>query len=622
MGQRRVRPQICDEATRRGTRRRGEAQDARLSVELVEDVEDRPVAAASGRDDRGQVLAAEPVHVRRGERVDVHARRQVGDRAHEREQQPDLRAGVQARRARETPRHSRDVQRPQDRVGRRVGTDEDRVIAWPRAALDPPRDLRGHPVGLLRARPECLQPNGHRAAARPLGPEPLHDPGPDLEAVGIVEPDEPVGCVEDRRPRAVVASQHDRACRPVARLELEDIADRGTPELVDRLVVVADHRDVAMHLREQGHELGLGTVRVLELVDQDVSIAALQRTSNGRRLADQPQGERDLVAEVHEPAAPEQFVVALVGAGEFEAPARLVGQCLGLGPLVGGNLAPCRDPGLGRARLGTQRLRVGDERGGRDVLVLATREQGRERAQEAGRVAQRPVLVELEVEQMLAQEDHGLGSRQDPDVGRQPELQRVLADDPIAECVEGRDRGVRIAVRHELVDPRRHLLGRLVGEGQGEDLGRSRPAGGDEPGDASRDDLGLAGAGAGHDEQWPVAMGDRPELVLVEPAQQSVEPGVVGRRAAGRFVPPDWNLLERHRLRPATRQLDDHRPIIDRARVSSPVTPRRAPAHRRIGRPRSPGAAPRPPRSTAPRRPARRSGSSRRPASRCVCAGC
>jgi CBS-domain-containing membrane protein len=65
-----------------------------------------------------------------------------------------------------------------------------------------------------------------------------------------------------------------------------------------------------------------------------------------------------------------------------------------------------------------------------------------------------------------------LGARQHPHVGRQPELERELADQAVAEGVERRDRGVRVAVRDELVDAERHLLGRLVRERQGEDLRR------------------------------------------------------------------------------------------------------------------------------------------------------
>ena len=173
--------------------------------------------------------------------------------------------------------------------------------------------------------------------------------------------------------------------------------------------------------------------------------------------------------------------------------------------------------------LGCHAIRMREVVGRGDVLVLAPAEQRRQSGQEPRRVAERPVHVEVEFEEVFAQEDHDLGPGQDADVGRQPELERVLADDPVAERVEGADRRVRVAVRHELVDPDGHLLGRLVGERQGEDLGRLRSPGRDEPCDPARDDLGLAGARPRDDEQRPGPMRDRAQLVRVQPAKQRFE---------------------------------------------------------------------------------------------------
>ena len=176
---------------------------------------------------------------------------------------------------------------------------------------------------------------------------------------------------------------------------------------------------------------------------------------------------------------------------------------------------------------------MGQVVGRRDVLVLAAAEQRRERGQEAGRVAERAVGIEVELEEVLAQEDHDLGPGQDAQVGRQPELERVVPDEAVAEGMERRDRGVRVAVRHELVDADRHLLGGLVGEGQGQDLRRLRTPGRDEPRDPPGDDLGLAGAGAGDHQQRAGAVGDRPELVGIESTEERFETGrrrIVGRR--------------------------------------------------------------------------------------------
>jgi hypothetical protein len=63
---------------------------------------------------------------------------------------------------------------------------------------------------------------------------------------------------------------------------------------------------------------------------------------------------------------------------------------------------------------------VGKVRGGRDVLVLAAAEERRQRAEKARRVAKRPIGLEIEREEMLAEEDDDLRASQDPDVRRQP----------------------------------------------------------------------------------------------------------------------------------------------------------------------------------------------------------
>ena len=54
-------------------------------------------------------------------------------------------------------------------------------------------------------------------------------------------------------------------------LEIEDVADVRTAKAIDRLIVVADHRDVAVLRGEEVHEHVLGPVRVLVLVDQHVA---------------------------------------------------------------------------------------------------------------------------------------------------------------------------------------------------------------------------------------------------------------------------------------------------------------------------------------------------------------
>jgi len=152
---------------------------------------------------------------------------------------------------------------------------------------------------------------------------------------------------------------------------------------------------------------------------------------------------------------------------------------------------------------------------------------------------------------MLAQEDHDLRAREDPHVRWQAQLEGELADERITERVERRDRCVRVAVWDQLVDADGHLFGRLVREGEREDLRRSSPARRDQPRNPAGDDLRLAGARAGDDEERTFAVGHRPELVRVQPAEKGIEPGGrlgLARRIEGGQLAPGRDLVEGRRL--------------------------------------------------------------------------
>ena len=415
-----------------------------------------------------------------------------------------------------------------------VGANEYRVIARSGAIGDPTPDVGRDPVRLLGAGRERLEADRRGRPVATFRPEPLGHAGLDLEAIRIVEPDEPMGGVQDGFERPIVAPEHDRPGARIARPEAEDVVDRRAPERVDRLVIVTDDGDVAMGLGQEIDELRLRPVRVLELIDEDVPEAAGDGGARGRRVAHESQGQGHLVAEVHEPVRRQQLLVASVGSGQFA-----------LTPAV---LRHRRRGGIARrgegVRLGRHPLGVIRVRRRRDVLVLAPAEQRGQGSQEPGRVPERSIEVEVELEEVLAQEDHDFRARQHADIRRQPELQCVVADEAVTERVEGRDRRIRVAVRHELVDPDRHLGRGLVREGEGEDLRGLRPAGGDQPRDAAGDDLGLAGPGPGDDEQRAVLVGHRPKLLGIEAPEQLLH----ARRATG--CPGDGRVHDRHEVAP------------------------------------------------------------------------
>ncbi len=86
-------------------------------------------------------------------------------------------------------------------------------------------------------------------------------------------------------------------------------------------------------------------------------------------------------------------------------------------------------------------------------------------------------------------------------------------------------------------DPLAHLAGSLVGECNREDLAWAGRAGRQQVGDAVGEHPGLARAGAGKDQQWPLAVNYGLPLGLVEPGEQAL--GAVGtgfdRGPAGLF---------------------------------------------------------------------------------------
>ena len=199
-------------------------------------------------------------------------------------------------------------------------------IAWERGGAPPAiRSAMSRATASASSPPLAYACAPHRD--RPpaaLGDEPLRDARLHLQAVGVVEPDEAVGGIEDRRPGSVVAPEDDLRGARVPVEEAEDVADRRAAEPVDRLVVVPDDRHVPCRVREERDELPLGAVRVLELVHEDVPIPGAEPVTGGRRLADEAEGEAHLVAEVHVAALGHEVLVAGVRGGELRVPAREV----------------------------------------------------------------------------------------------------------------------------------------------------------------------------------------------------------------------------------------------------------------------------------------------------------
>ncbi len=167
-----------------------------------------------------------------------------------------------------------------------------------------------------------------RVAILALGHQPLGR----LEA-GLVLLDEPAGRGQDvpDRPEVLLQAQarrraRRRAIRRVgwrsreARIELGEGGVAGAAEPVDALVVVAHDHHVVRPVRrpaEQFDQLDLGNVGVLELVDQQVAILALEPAQHVGPRPEQLGHGGDLLAVIERAAACQFLFVGAVYAGEL-----------------------------------------------------------------------------------------------------------------------------------------------------------------------------------------------------------------------------------------------------------------------------------------------------------------
>ena len=235
----------------------------------------------------------------------------------------------------------------------------------------------------------------------------------------------------------------------------------------------------ARRLRQQPQPQILRHVRVLVLVDQDELEALLILPQHVRMLAEQADAFEQQVAEVGGVERLQPLLIRLI-----ELLALAVGE--------------------GRRLAGRHLL-------GRQAAVLPAVDQ-------RGEHARRPaLLVELlDFEELLHQPDLVVDV-EDGEVGPEADQLGVAAQDLHADRVEGaHPRHALDRLADHGADAVLHLARRLVGEGDGEDLGGVRAAEHQDVGDARGQDAGLAGAGAGQHQNGAVERLDRGALLRVE----------------------------------------------------------------------------------------------------------
>ncbi len=292
---------------------------------------------------------------------------------------------------------------------------------------------------------------------------------------------------------AVVAFEADDGRAGEILVEAEDVVDLGAAPAVDRLVVVADAADVLrpplLPLGQQAEPEILGDVGVLVLVDQDELELALVLGQHLRILAKQPDGLQQQVAEID---GVQHLQTRLVVGVELEAVA----------------------VGIGRALAGRHLVR------GQSPVLPAVDGGG----QHAGRPT---LLVDVLRLDQLLQETDLVVRVENGESGLQPHELGMAAQDLHAGGVEGAEPGHALhRLADEMGDPLLHLARRLVGEGDGEDLGGEGAALVEDVGDAGGQHPRLAGAGAGQHEDRAVQRLDRRALLGIEARK------VAGRRLA------------------------------------------------------------------------------------------
>ena len=319
------------EATDRLDRRRAESRNV---LRRARDVEDRLADRVGVRDDPTLRGLADPAPRRvddaleRDDVVRVGQERQVGERV------LDLRALVEARPADHLVADAVADQRVLEHAALGIGPVEDGDVVARPAALDVALDLAGDVARLGVLVLELADADG--VAALLVGPEVLAHP------LAVVR-DDRVGGVEDRLRRAVVLLELDHRRVGEVVLEVEDVADVGMPEGIDRLIVVADDREVAVLLGQQPQPDVLGVVGVLVLVDEhEAERAAVALEHLGKHL-EEPDRLQQQVVEVHRVHRVDPLLVELVDLGDrlLEVPAdlQLVGGgveqlALGVGDLA------------------------------------------------------------------------------------------------------------------------------------------------------------------------------------------------------------------------------------------------------------------------------------------------
>ena len=254
--------------------------------------------------------------------------------------------------------------------------------------------------------------------------------------------------LQDPLARAVRGLQpHDRRLRPLG-AEVVDVLGRGAAEAVDGLVVVGHRCHVAVAGHQQPQEQALGEARVLELVDEHVAVAVGEPVAHVCVGAQEAEAVQHEVADVERPRVGQHPLVGAVELGEL-ALARAV-------------------PGQGRGPRGVVVRR--------HQLVLEAVDPLDDRAERRARVAAQVVVAQRQLVDPLEQHRQAVGGAHGGGERVEPGLERLVAQEPGAEAVEGGHGQLLVGAVEPILELRAQAVGGSRGEAQDEQRLRRRAA--------------------------------------------------------------------------------------------------------------------------------------------------
>ena len=124
--------------------------------------------------------------------------------------------------------------------------------------------------------------------------------GPEGFALALrVVRDNGTGRLDDVFGGAVVLLETNDFRVAVVALEIEDVADVGTPPRIDRLVFITDGDDVTVAVAEQAHQFILAAIGVLIFIHHHICVAAVVKLAQGGVVTQQADALEQQIVEIN-----------------------------------------------------------------------------------------------------------------------------------------------------------------------------------------------------------------------------------------------------------------------------------------------------------------------------------